>query len=393
MVFTLAAHQARRGSLCNNNTMKNKQAPTLQALGFFYVNKFVRNNLTSAAIKEQTMIVVMQSQATKQEIQHVSELVQEMGLRSQVIEGTDLTVVAVIGDETEQSCETLEQAPGVTKVMPVMAPYKIAARTPAHTKTTQVSLSPNCVIGGKKIAVMAGPCSVENREQILNAADKVKAAGGNGLRGGAFKPRTNPYSFQGLGEEGLKLLAEAREQTGLAVITEVVTPGEVDLVAKYADCLQIGTRNAQNFKLLDAAGRQPKPVLFKRGMSMTLDEYLQAAEYILAAGNPNVILCLRGIRTFEDHTRNSLALAAVPELQHRTHLPVVIDPSQGTGHARLVPAMCRASVAAGADGLLIEMHPDPEHAMTDGAQSITPKTLEGLIPNLRRIAEAVDRTC
>jgi 3-deoxy-7-phosphoheptulonate synthase len=240
---------------------------------------------------------------------------------------------------------------------------------------------------------MAGPCSVESREQTLEIAHAVREAGAVALRGGAFKPRTNPYSFQGLGEEGLKLLAEARDETGLEVVTEVLTPSEVDLVAKYADCLQIGTRNSQNFKLLEAAGKQPKPVLYKRGMSMTLDEYLQAAEYILAAGNGNVILCERGIRTFEDHTRNTLSLSAIPELHFRSHLPVVIDPSQGTGHARLVPDMCRAAVAAGADGLIIEVHPDPEHAMTDGAQSITPQTLTDLIGSLQRIAAAVDRAC
>ncbi len=221
----------------------------------------------------------------------------------------------------------------------------------------------------------------------------MKQAGAHALRGGAFKPRTNPYSFQGLGEEGLKLLAKAREETGLAVVTEVITPSDVELVAEYADCLQVGTRDAQNFKLLEAVGQQAKPVLYKRGMWMTLDEYLQAAEYILAAGNPNVILCERGIRTFEDHTRNTLSLSVIPELRHRTHLPVIVDPSQGTGHSKLVPAMCRASIAAGADGLIIECHPDPEHAMTDGGQSVTPTMLSELMTSLERIAEAVDRTC
>jgi 3-deoxy-7-phosphoheptulonate synthase len=248
------------------------------------------------------------------------------------------------------------------------------------------------VIGGKHVPVIAGPCSVENEEQIMLSARLCKEAGAHALRGGAFKPRTNPYSFQGLGEEGLKLLAAARDATGLPVVTEVVTPSEVDLVSRYADCLQIGTRNSQNFKLLDAAGRQPKPVLLKRGMAMTIDEYLQAAEYILAAGNSNVILCERGIRTFEDHTRNTLSLSAVPELRYRSHLPVIVDPSQGTGHARLVPDMCRASVAAGADGLIIEVHPDPEHAMTDGGQSITPQVLQSLIVSLNRIAGAIDRS-
>lgn len=338
------------------------------------------------------MIVVMQADATRQQIEHVTTLIREMGLRDHVIQGTELQVIAVIGEDRRKDKGVLEQAPGVDRVMRVLAPYKLAAKE-AQRQRTAVQIGQSCTVGGKSIAVMAGPCSVESREQILEAARYVKAAGGHALRGGAFKPRTNPYAFQGLGEDGLKLLAEARDATGLAVVTEVVTPAEVELVSAYADCLQIGTRNAQNFKLLEAAGQQPKPVLFKRGMSMTIDEYLQAAEYILAAGNPNVILCERGIRTFEDHTRNTLSLSAIPELQHRTHLPVIVDPSQGTGHARLVPAMCKAAIAAGADGLIIEMHPDPEHAMTDGAQSITPTALTNLMESLSRIAEAVDRTC
>ncbi len=338
------------------------------------------------------MIVVMEASASEKDVEHVCQLVREMGLRDHVIVGTDLTVVAVIGDDRKKDKGMLEQASGVDRVVPILAPYKIAARE--HKKErTRVKLNDLCTIGGRQVAVIAGPCSVENEEQILTTARAVKAAGATALRGGAFKPRTNPYAFQGLGEEGLKLLAAAREETGLAVVTEVVTPSEVDLVSRYADCLQIGTRNCQNFKLLDAAGRQPKPVLLKRGMAMTIDEYLQAAEYILAAGNPNVILCERGIRTFEDHTRNTLSLSAVPELHFRSHLPVVVDPSQGTGHARLVPDMCKAAVACGADGLIVEVHTDPEHAMTDGAQSITPQVLSDMMAVLGRIAAAVDREC
>lgn len=344
------------------------------------------------------MIVVMRPGATKEQVNHVSTLIQEMGLKAHPIEGTDLTVVAVIGDDRKKDGSRLEQAPGVDRILRVLAPYKMAAKEARGGRRTVVRLGPETAsggvtIGGTNICVMAGPCSVESEAQILDAARKAKAAGAHALRGGAFKPRTSPYAFQGMGEEGLKLLAAAREETGLPVVTEVVTPGEVELVAKYADCLQIGTRNAQNFKLLEVAGKQPKPVLYKRGMSMTIDEFLQGAEYILSAGNPNVILCERGIRTFEDHTRNTLSLSAIPELNYRSHLPVVIDPSQGTGHARLVPAMCRAAVAAGADGLLIEMHPDPEHAMTDGAQSITPGVLSELMASLARVAEAVDREC
>lgn len=339
------------------------------------------------------MIIVMRSDATEQQVDAVCDMVQELGLKDHRIHGTDLTVVAVIGDDRKKDGQVIEQLPGVDRVMKVLAPYKMAAKETRGGVTTQVTIGTSCVIGGKNIAVIAGPCSVESREQILDSGDTVLEAGAHALRGGAFKPRTNPYSFQGMGEDGLKLLAEAREQTGLPIVTEVVTPTEVDLVAQYADCLQIGTRNAQNFKLLEASGKQHKPVLFKRGMSMTIDEYLQAAEYILAAGNPNVILCERGIRTFETFTRNTLSLAAIPELHHRSHLPVVVDPSQGTGHARLVPPMCNAAIAAGADGLLIEMHPDPAHALTDGAQSVTPQVLERIIASASRVAEALDRTC
>ncbi len=336
------------------------------------------------------MIVVMHAGASRQQVEHVAQLVREMGLRDHVIVGTDLTVVAVIGDDRKKDKGRLEQAPGVDRVVPILAPYKIAARE-SKAQRTREAIGEGCVVGGAAVPVIAGPCSVENEKQILESAQLVKQAGASALRGGAFKPRTSPYSFQGLGEEGLKHLAKARAQTGLPIVTEVLSENDVDLVSSYADCLQVGTRNCQNFKLLEACGRQRKPVLLKRGMSMTLDEYLQAAEYVLSAGNPQVILCERGIRTFEDHTRNTLSLSAIPELHHRSHLPVVIDPSQGTGHARLVPDMCRAAVAAGADGLIIEVHPDPEHAMTDGGQSITPATLSELIPSLRRVAAAIDR--
>lgn len=336
------------------------------------------------------MIVVMQPSATAKQIEHVVKLINEMGLKDHVIQGTDLTVVAVIGDDRKKDKGTLEQAPGVDRVMPILAPYKLAAREARH-ETTRVRIGAGCVFGGEHVPIIAGPCSVEGEKQIIEAGQAVKAAGAHALRGGAFKPRTNPYSFQGFGEEGLKMLAAARDATGLPIVTEVLANSDVDMVSEYADCLQIGTRNCQNFKLLEAVGRQPKPVLLKRGMAMTLDEYLQAAEYILSMGNPNVILCERGIRTFEDHTRNTLSLSAVPELHYRTHLPVVIDPSHGTGVARLVPDMARAAVAAGADGLAIEMHPDPEHALTDGAQSVTPTVLADMVRSAHRVAEAIDR--
>jgi 3-deoxy-7-phosphoheptulonate synthase len=339
------------------------------------------------------MIVVMRPEAGEKEVSRVVELVKEMGLKEHVIKGTDLTVVAVIGDDRKKDGSVLASLPGVDRVMKVLAPYKMAAREATGGKITPVQVSEGCVFGGVQVPIVAGPCTVEGEDAILDVARAIKAAGAHALRGGAFKPRTNPYSFQGHGEDGLKMLAAARDATGLPIITEVLTPADVELVSRYADCLQIGTRNSQNYKLLEACGDQPKPVLLKRGMAMTIDEYLQATEYILAAGNPNVILCERGIRTFEDHTRNTLSLSAVPELHMRSHLPVVIDPSHGTGHSRLVPDMSRAAMAAGADGLMLEVHPHPEHAMTDGAQSITPEVLAELMVSLQRVAAAVDRQC
>jgi len=248
-----------------------------------------------------------------------------MGLTDHVIHGTDLTVVAVIGDDRKKDGSVLERAAGVDRVMKVLAPYKMAARETRVGEKTKVDIGGGCVFGGKHVPVIAGPCSVEDEEKIMIAARAVKAAGAHALRGGAFKPRTNPYAFQGHGEDGLKMLANAREKTGLPIVTEVLTPSEVDVVSEYADCLQIGTRNCQNYKLLEAVGKQPKPVLFKRGMPTTIDEFLQAADYILSAGNEGVLLCERGIRTFEDHTRNTLSLSAVPELHYRSHLPVVIE--------------------------------------------------------------------
>ncbi len=337
------------------------------------------------------MIIVMKAQATEEQIQHVKEMIREMGLIDHPIKGSELTVVAAIGDDRKKDSNALEQAPGVDRVVPILAPYKMASLE-TQPERTLVRISDECVIGGKHIPVIAGPCSVESEAQILESAHAVRAAGAHALRGGAFKPRTNPYCFQGHGEDGLKMLAAAREATGLAIVTEVLTPSEVDVVSKYADCLQVGTRNSQNFKLLEACGKQPRPVLLKRGMAMTIDELLQAAEYILSMGNPNVILCERGIRTFENHTRNTLSLSAVPELHQRTHLPILIDPSHGTGHARLVGDMARAAVAANCDALAIEMHPDPEHAWTDGAQSVTPAALTEMMGTLKRVAEAVDRS-
>jgi 3-deoxy-7-phosphoheptulonate synthase len=337
------------------------------------------------------MIVVMKPGATKEQVAHVVELVRDFGLKDHVIYGTDRTVVACIGDKRMVDKGAIETAPMVERIVPILAPYKMAS-TEVKKERTQVKIGPaDFPVGGRKVGVIAGPCAVESREQLFRTAEAVKAAGCVGLRGGAFKPRTSPYSFQGLGVEGLKLLAEARERTGLAVVTEVVGLEHVSPVADYADVLQVGARNMQHYPLLEVCGKSGKPVLLKRGMSATLEEFLLAAEYVINAGNTQVILCERGIRTFEQYVRNTLALAAVAELHDKTHLPVLVDPSHGTGHAHLVPAMCRAAVAAGADGLLIECHLDPEHALSDGAQSLTPQALGELMRSLRRIAEAVGR--
>lgn len=337
------------------------------------------------------MIVVMKSGAAESDIRHVVNLIKEFGLREHIIVGTNRTVIACLGDKRNVDKGAIESAPNVEKVLPILAPYKIASKE-LKKEPTQIKIgSGGFAIGGKKIGVIAGPCAVESEKQLLETAEKVAAAGCIGLRAGAFKPRTSPYSFQGLGVDGLKILAKAGKLTGLAVVTEVVAVEQISDVCEYADVLQVGARNMQHYPLLEALGKVKKPVLLKRGISAQLDEFLLAAEYIINAGNSQVILCERGIRTFEEYVRNTLALAMVPELKDKTHLPVVVDPSHGTGHAHLVPAMCRAAIAAGADGLLLECHLDPEHAMSDGAQSITPDVLAGLMPQLKAIALAVDR--
>lgn len=338
------------------------------------------------------MIVVMKLGSTPKQVEHVVKLVREMGLKEHVIVGTERTVVAVIGDDRFKDRTVLGSVEGVDRVVPILAPYKMASKEVKKERTVvPLGGAINAGIGGLRVGVIAGPCSVESREQTLEIAAAVKEAGAVGLRGGAFKPRTSPYAFQGLAEKGLAILAEAREKTGLAVVTEVMAVDQVKLVADYADVLQVGARNMQNFNLLNAVGEQSKPVLLKRGLSATLEEFLLAAEYIMSRGNSQVMLCERGIRTYEEYVRNTLALAAVPELHRVSHLPVVIDPSQGTGKSYLVDSMCRAAVAAGADGLIVEVHNDPEHAMTDGAQSITPKQFEEMMKSIKRIAGAVDR--
>ena len=335
------------------------------------------------------MIVVMKPHASQKSINATARRIEELGLKSHVIVGTERTVIAAIGEKRNGEQQTLESMDEVEKVVPILAPYKIAS-CETKQEPTVVKIH-ELVIGGGNIGVIAGPCSVESEEQILQVAAQVKTAGATGLRGGAFKPRTSPYSFQGMKEDGLKLLAAARDMTGLAVVTEVMTPHHVELVSKYADVLQIGARNMQNYHLLQAVGEARKPVLLKRGPSATMDEFLLAAEYILDQGNTEVVLCERGVRTFETHTRFTLPLATVPYLRERTHLPIIIDPSHGTGIASLVPPMCTAAVAVGCDGLIIEVHPDPSKALSDGAQSLTPEAFAKAIAECQKVAEALGK--
>jgi 3-deoxy-7-phosphoheptulonate synthase len=335
------------------------------------------------------MIVVMKPGASQQQIDHIIERIEQLGLRSHVIVGTERTVVAALGEKRDGAKQALETGEGVEKVVPILAPYKMASTEVKKERT--VVQTRDLKVGSRHIGVIAGPCSVESREQILQVAHIVREAGAQGLRGGAFKPRTSPYSFQGLKEKGLELLAEAREETGLAVVTEVMAPEHVAMVARYADVLQVGARNMQNYPLLEVVGESGLPVLLKRGPSATMDEFLLAAEYILKTGNTQVMLCERGIRTFEDHTRFTLPLATVPYLHQTTHLPVVVDPSHGTGKASLVSTMARASVAAGADGLMVEIHPDPEKALSDGFQALTPPVFRDLMVECRKVALALGR--
>jgi 3-deoxy-7-phosphoheptulonate synthase len=334
------------------------------------------------------MIVVMRRGAKEEDVQHMIQQVESLGLKPTVLRGTERTVIAAIGDERGVPVGILESGPGVDEVLPVLAPYKLAS---VETKSEPtVVRAGSLTVGGGRLGIIAGPCSVESEEQIVGTARAVKAAGATALRGGAYKPRTSPYSFQGMKERGLQLLATARVETGLAVVTEVVASEDVDVVAEYADVLQVGARNMQNYRLLEAVGQTHRPVLLKRGPSATIEELLLAAEYILDAGNQQVMLCERGIRTFEAHTRFTLPLATVPYLKQKTHLPVVIDPSHGTGHTPLVPALARAAIAAGADGLIMEVHPNPEKALSDGYQSLTFDQFADTMAGCRRIAAAME---
>ncbi len=336
------------------------------------------------------MIIVMKSGASAGEISFVVSQVEASGYRAHLSQGTERTIVGVVGDDRPLQSHNFELLPGVEQIVRILQPFKLASRD-FHPEPTIVDVR-GVQIGGQKIVIIAGPCSVESRSQLRETAWAVKEAGATILRAGAFKPRSSPYSFQGMGEEGLELLAEAREETGLPVITEVMSSEQVPLISKYADILQVGARNMQNFPLLQAVGRTRIPVMVKRGMMNTAQEWLLSADYVLSGGNRQVILCERGIRTFETATRNTFDINAIPLLKGWTHLPVLGDPSHGTGKWDLVSAVGRACIAAGADGLMVEVHPDPATALSDGAQSLKPERFASLMSDLRKIAEAVGRT-
>lgn len=335
------------------------------------------------------MILVMNHQAGDDEIEAVIIRLESMGFQIHLSRGVERTIIGAIGDKVHLIELDLEAMPGVEKVVPILRPYKLASRT-FHEEGTVIRVG-NLEIGGETVHVMAGPCAVESREQLLNAARLVKEAGATILRGGAYKPRTSPYSFQGLEEEGLELLAEARAATGLLIVTEVMDAKTLPVVAQYADILQIGARNMQNFFLLREVAKIDKPVVLKRGASATIEEWLMAAEYIMSGGNYNVILCERGIRSFETYTRNTLDLTAVPVVKHLSHLPVIVDPSHAIGKWRFVPPMARSAVAAGADGLMIEMHPNPVEALCDGPQSLKPENFAEMMTDIRRMVEVMGR--
>lgn len=337
------------------------------------------------------MIVILRTDASEGDLAQIISRVEEAGLKPHISRGVERTIVGVVGEVSTktQLKEALEMMPGVEDVVPISKPYKLSSRE-FQPRDTVVSAA-GVTIGGGELVVMAGPCAVEDETQLMDTARAVKAAGASILRGGAFKPSTSPYDFRGLGRTGLQLLARAREETGLRIITEVMTPGDVELVSQYADILQIGTRNMQNYILLDEVGKSSKPVLLKRGMSATIQEWLLSAEYILNQGNRQVILCERGIRTFETYTRNTMDISAIPIIHKVSHLPVVADPSHGTGKWYLVPPLALAAVAAGADGLLIEVHPNPDHALKDGPQSLTFENFHKLMEQVRMVAQAGGR--
>ena len=335
------------------------------------------------------MLVVMRQGAGEEEIRGVVQAVEARGYKAHPIPGALRTAIGITGNRGAVEAPVFESLPGVLEVIPVTHAYKLVSRE-VKAEDSIVSIG-GVEVGGKALVIVAGPCAVETREQTLTVARAIKAAGGHLLRGGAFKPRTSPYAFQGLGEEGLKILAEARAETGLPVVTEAIDERALDLVEEYADAIQIGARNMQNFSLLRRAGKARKPVILKRGMSATLEEFLMSAEYILAEGNYQVVLCERGVRTFSDFSRNTLDLAVVPAVKQRSHLPIFVDPSHGTGRRDQVAPLSRAAAAVGADGLMIEVHHDPNTALSDGPQSITPDMFEALMGDLRQIAPVIGR--
>lgn len=337
------------------------------------------------------MIIVLKPNVTRKDEQAVLREIRKLGYKPHVMRGVARTVIGAIGDERKNhTLETLTSMTQVESVMPIQKRFKLVSRE-AHPANSTIKVGKDIVIGGSKVQIMAGPCSVETEKQLMTTAKAVKEAGATILRGGAFKPRTSPYEFQGLGEKGLKMLAKARKETGLAIITELLSEQHVELVAEYADILQIGARNAQNFQLLIAAAKTGKPVLLKRGLSMKIEEWLLAGEYVLANENPNLMFCERGIRTFETYTRNTLDLTAVPIIKKESHCPIVIDPSQGAGRADLVSSMCKGAVAMGADALLIEVHPNPAEALSDGAQQVTLDGFAKLVQELKPILAAIGR--
>ncbi|MDP7350894.1 MAG: 3-deoxy-7-phosphoheptulonate synthase [Nitrospinota bacterium] len=337
------------------------------------------------------MIIVMEANTDQKHIDEVIKKIKSLGYSPHIIKGIERTIIGAVGDEREKTrLQSLESMSGVESVVPILKPHKLASRQ-VRTEGSTISVNKNVKVGAKEFIVMAGPCSVESEKQIIETAKAVKASGAKVLRGGAFKPRTSPYSFQGLEEEGLKLLALAREETGLPFVTEVMNPREVDLVAKYTDVIQIGARNVQNFSLLKEIGRLKKPTLLKRGMMTTIQEFLMSAEYVMSEGNHQVILCERGIRTFETATRNTLDISCIPVLKNETHLPIIIDPSHATGHWQFINPMSKASAAAGADGLMIEVHIKPEESFSDGAQTLKPSKFDRLMKELRPFVEAAGK--
>src|SRR5579883_2090064 len=343
------------------------------------------------------MIIVLRPDSTDLQIEHVLERIRELGFRPHISQGEKRTIIGVIGDEDKLHAEPLSAIPGVEQVLPILKPFKLASRE-FRREDSVVIVGTHCGppvkpvrIGGGSLALIAGPCAIESAEVLDTIAGHVKAAGANILRGGAFKPRTSPYSFQGLGEAGLKILAEVGHRHGLPVVTEVMDPRQVEVVARYADMFQIGARNMQNFDLLREVGQARKPVLLKRGMSATVKDLLMSAEYILSEGNPDVVLCERGVRSFEDSTRNMLDMSAVPNVKGLSHLPIIVDPSHATGRPDLIPSMARAAVAAGADGVHVEVHNCPEKALSDGPQALLPHQFLDLMGDLRRLAAAMGR--